>query len=108
MYGGVFSSPDANKFLKIQPIIGFFTSWFQPIPKNDPKLFMADAISSTIISNTAPTSKFQINVDKIIITPIPREAYNEIIDGRSITFTVPQLSGVTGISAKTIVSSTNN
>jgi len=66
MYGGVFSSPDANKFLKIQPIIGFFTSWFQPIPKNDPKLFMADVIASTIISNTAPTSKFQINVDKDI------------------------------------------
>lgn len=48
----------------------------------------------------------QINTDKIIITPIPKEFYSEIIDGRSITFTVPQLSGGTDMSAKTIVSST--
>jgi len=49
---------------------------------------------------------FQINVDKIVIAPIPKEYYNEIIDGRSITIKVPQLSGTTGMSAKTIVSST--
>ncbi len=48
----------------------------------------------------------QINVDNIVIVPIPKEYYNEIIDGRSITFTVPQLSGATDMSAKTIVSST--
>lgn len=48
---------------------------------------------------------FQINVDKIVIVPIPKEYYNEFIDGRSITFTVPQLSGAT-MSAKTLVSST--
>lgn len=48
---------------------------------------------------------FQINVDKIVLVPIPRENYSELIDGRSITFTVPQISG-TSVSAKTIVSST--
>lgn len=48
----------------------------------------------------------QLNVDKMVICPIPVDTYNEIIDGRSITFTVPQLSGTTAISAKTIVSST--
>lgn len=48
----------------------------------------------------------QVNVDKIVIVPIPRENYSEFIDGRSITFTVPQLSGATGMSAKTLVSST--
>lgn len=48
---------------------------------------------------------FQINVDKVVIIPIPRENYSELIDGRSITFTVPQISG-TSVSAKTIVSST--
>jgi hypothetical protein len=48
----------------------------------------------------------QLNVNKIVVVPIPREDYNEIIDGRSITFTVPQLSGSTSISAKTVVSST--
>jgi len=47
----------------------------------------------------------QINVDKVVIVPIPRESYSELIDGRSITFTVPQISG-TSVSAKTIVSST--
>lgn len=50
----------------------------------------------------------QLNVDKMVITPIPRDSYHEIIDGRSITFTVPQLSGATGISGKTVVSSTYN
>jgi len=48
---------------------------------------------------------FQVNVDNIIVTPIPREAYSEIIDGRSVTFTVPQIDGL-GVSAKTVVSST--
>jgi hypothetical protein len=48
---------------------------------------------------------FQINVDKVVVVPIPREYYSEIIDGRSITFTVPQVDGMT-MSSKTIVSST--
>lgn len=48
----------------------------------------------------------QINVDKIVIIPIPRDYYNEYIDARSITLLVPQLSGATDMSAKTIVSST--
>lgn len=49
---------------------------------------------------------YQINVDKAVIVPIPREYYSEIIDGRSITFTVPQdIDGFT-MSSKTIVSST--
>lgn len=48
----------------------------------------------------------QINIDQAILVPIPREYYDELIDGRSVTFTVPQFSGATGISAKTIVSST--
>lgn len=50
--------------------------------------------------------KFQLNVDKMVVVPIPREYYNEFIDGRSITFTVPQYSGATAMSAKTVVSST--
>lgn len=44
----------------------------------------------------------QLNVDKMVISPIPREDYHEIIDGRSVTFTVPQGTG----STKTVVSST--
>lgn len=44
----------------------------------------------------------QLNVDKMVVCPIPRDEYNEIIDGRSVTFTVPQGSGTT----KTVVSST--
>lgn len=49
---------------------------------------------------------FQLNVDKIVIAPIPKTYYNEIIDGRSLTIKVPQFSGGTDMSAKTIVSST--
>lgn len=48
----------------------------------------------------------QLNVDNAVMVSIPREYYSEFIDGRSITFTVPQLSGATAMSAKTIVSST--
>ena len=54
----------------------------------------------------------QLNVDKVVISPIPSVetsaggGYNEIIDGRSITFIVPQDSGATGSSTRTIVSST--
>jgi hypothetical protein len=48
----------------------------------------------------------QLNVDKMVIIPIPREYYSELIDGRSVTLTVPQLSGTTSMSSKTIVSST--
>jgi len=49
---------------------------------------------------------YQLNRDQIVIMPIPKENYSELIDGRSITMKVPQLSGTTGISAKTIYSST--
>lgn len=48
----------------------------------------------------------QLNVDNIVISPIPLGSYNELIDGRSITFNVPQLSGASSISAITVVSST--
>jgi hypothetical protein len=48
----------------------------------------------------------QLNVDEMVICPIPLEEYHEIIDGRSITFKVPQFSGSTSLSAKTVVSST--
>ena len=44
----------------------------------------------------------QMNVDKMVISPIPREEYNEMIDGRSITFIVPQ----TGSTTIKVVSST--
>lgn len=52
---------------------------------------------------------FQLNVDNILISNIPKEYYNDIIDGRSVTFTVPQYSGASSastLSAKTILSTT--
>ena len=50
----------------------------------------------------------QLNVDQIIITPIPSAKYSEFIDGRSITFKVPQLGGSsqTALSSITLYSST--
>lgn len=48
----------------------------------------------------------QLNVDKFILCNIPSTEYNELIDGRSISFVIPQLSGTTGLSAKTLISST--
>lgn len=52
---------------------------------------------------------YQLNVNDIVIAPIPREYYNEMLDGRSITLNVPQF-GVDNLnwSSKTIVSSTYN
>jgi len=47
----------------------------------------------------------QLNVDQIVIIPIPSSKHSEMIDGRSVTFKVPQIDGIT-MSAKTIVSST--
>ena len=49
----------------------------------------------------------QLNVDKIIISPIPTEFYSEFIDGRTVTFFVPQI-GVDGDtkSGITLISST--
>ena len=62
-------------------------------------------LSGSTLATSHP-ELFQVNVDKIITIPIPDGFYDELIDGRSITLIVPQLSGVTGMSSKTIVSST--
>lgn len=50
----------------------------------------------------------QLNVDKIIISPIPSSSYSECIDGRSITWKVPQAGGgsQTTLSSITVYSST--
>lgn len=64
--------------------------------------------TDSLLSSLKPELQ-QLNVDKIIITPIDKADYNEILDGRSITMVVPQTSGATGsgaVSAKTVVSST--
>ena len=50
---------------------------------------------------------YQLNVDSIVICPIPPSYYNEVIDGRTIEMEIPQ-HGVGAISAKTVVSSTYN
>ena len=64
--------------------------------------------------NTGSTlSKFypelqQMNVDRIIIAPIPPSYYSEYIDGRTITFRVPQHGGLAqnSLSSITLYSST--
>jgi hypothetical protein len=50
----------------------------------------------------------QMNVDRIIISPIPPASYSEFIDGRTITFRVPQHGGLNqgAMSAVTLYSST--
>lgn len=44
----------------------------------------------------------QLNVDEIIVVPIPNNEYNEIIDGRSVEFTIPR----TGSTSVTLYSTT--
>lgn len=71
--------------------------------------YQAGDLASGDTLATAFPELYQLNVDKIVIAPIPRAYYNEMIDGRSITFTVPQYGATdTNWSAKTIVSSTYN
>ena len=50
----------------------------------------------------------QLNVDNIIVSPIPSSEFSEVIDGRSITFSFPQSGGTSQVamSAVTITSST--
>lgn len=48
----------------------------------------------------------QLNVDKVVIVPISKDNYSNIIDGRSITFKIPQDAGSGVMSYKTIISST--
>lgn len=50
----------------------------------------------------------QLNVDQIIISPINNSYYSEFIDGRSITFKIPQSGGTTqtDLSSVTLYSST--
>jgi len=49
----------------------------------------------------------QLNVDQIIVAPIPSGAYSELIDGRTITMNVPQYTGTSSnLSAITLYSST--
>lgn len=65
-----------------------------------------NALSSGSTLATQYPEIYQLNRDRIVIMPIPKQNYSELIDGRSITMKVPQLSGTTGVSAKTIYSST--
>ncbi len=69
--------------------------------------------SSTELGTGSTVSLFypelqQLNVDQIIITPIPNSYYSEFIDGRSITFKIPQAGGAsqTALSSVTLYSST--
>ena len=50
----------------------------------------------------------QLNVDRIVMCPIPRNYYSEFIDGKTITFYVPQNGGTSQstMSAITLISST--
>lgn len=65
-----------------------------------------DALSSGSTLAQQYPEIYQINRDKIVVVPIPKQNYSELIDGRSMTIDVPQYSGGTAISAKTIYSST--
>lgn len=61
--------------------------------------------SSTALLSGSTTAKafpelFQLNVDKIVVVAISRNDYSEFINGRSITFVVPQYGGT----GKTVVS----
>ena len=68
--------------------------------------FEYNALSSGSTLAKSHPEIFQLNVDKFVMSPIPKERYNEISDGRSFTCTVPQSDGLGGIITKRIVSST--
>jgi hypothetical protein len=72
---------------------------------NVPNVY-SDLASGSTLALSNP-ELLQINVDRIVIMPIEKSSYNEIIDGRSLTIKVPQtLVFNSTMSAKTVVSST--
>ncbi len=81
-------------------LVNYFSSFNLPATYN---IFAPGSSSTLAYSNP---ELVQLNMDLIVIVPIPKEYYSEIIDGRSVTITVPQRSGVSSMSAKTVVSST--
>ena len=67
----------------------------------------ADFDTGSTLSKFYPELQ-QMNVDRIIIAPIPPSYYSEFIDGRTITFRVPQHGGAnqSALSSITLYSST--
>src|ERR1035437_2472210 len=67
----------------------------------------ADLDTGSTLSKFYPELQ-QLNVDRVIISPIPASYYSELIDGRTITFRVPQNGGgdQSNLSAVTLYSST--
>jgi len=68
------------------------------------------ATSATLPTGSTLSQAFpelqQLNVDQFLISAIPNTSYDEIMDGRSVTWVVPQNSGGTEFSSVTLVSST--
>lgn len=65
-----------------------------------------DFSTASTLSNFYPELQ-QLNVDKIVIAPIPATYYSEFIDGRTITMNVPQKGGTFPVlSSITLYSST--
>jgi len=67
----------------------------------------ADLDTGSTLSKFYPELQ-QLNVDRIIIAPVPAGYYSEFIDGRTVTFRVPQHGGLNqgAMSAVTLYSST--
>ncbi len=67
--------------------------------------YKKEQFPKTIQSSLDQPELQQLNVDNIVFADINSSLYNEIIDGRTITFTVPQ-TGTTTLSSKTLYSTT--
>lgn len=67
----------------------------------------ADFETGSTLSKYYPELQ-QMNVDRIIIAPIPASYYSEFIDGRTVTFRIPQHGGLNqgAMSSVTLYSST--
>jgi len=76
----------------------YFTAFNIPHIGNNQIFYSGGSVASAA---RAHPELFQLNVDKIVIIPIGVNHFNEYIDGRSITLTVPQWGGT----SKTVISS---
>lgn len=74
--------------LTVRPYGNLFTSFNLPVTQEQKNEFL----SGGTFYNTALQN---INQDNIIVVEIPKNTYGEVIDGKTITFNIPQKTGST-------------
>lgn len=100
LFGGTFTFTLADRDLSSDKKGNYFISF--NLPEDTSQLSTGSTVSKLF-----PELQ-QLNVDRIIICPVPASSYSEFIDGRTVTLNIPQSGGtsMTSMSSVTLISST--